>query len=274
MAAPDFLAIGHVSRDVTPDGHTLGGAVVFGAVTAARMGLSPAIVTSAAPDFDPGPTLAGIPVHVVPADATTSFENIDAGGGRTQYLHAAAGPIGRSDIPDGWASAPMVLLAPLARELDDGAPRFPGATVVAALQGWLRRWDDSGLVSGRTWDGADLLPRVDAAVASEQDFDGADVAARWAALAPALLMTRGERGAVLYHGGKVRDVPPFAAREVDPVGAGDVFAAAYLVAYHESGDPVHAATYASCAASLAVEAPGLEGIPTRAQVASRLAAGA
>ena len=68
------------------------------------------------------------------------------------------------------------------------------------------------------------------------------------------------------------EIPPVAAREVDPTGAGDVFAAAYLIAYHESRDPVYAATYASCAASFAVEAPGMEGIPTRAQVASRLAA--
>ena len=112
MAAPDFLAIGHVSKDVTPEGHTLGGAVVFGAVTAARMGLSSAIVTSAGPDFDLGAALAGIPVHVVPADATTAFENIDAAGARTQYLHAVAGPIGPSDIPPGWACAPMVFLAP------------------------------------------------------------------------------------------------------------------------------------------------------------------
>ncbi len=272
MAAPDFLAIGHVSRDVTPEGHTLGGAVVFGAVTAARMGLSPAIVTSAGPDFDLAPALAGIPVHVVPADATTAFENIDANGARTQYLHAVAGPIGPSDIPLGWACAPMVFLAPLARELDGRAFRFPGATVVASLQGWLRRWDDSGLVGPRRWDGAELLPHVDAAVVSEHDFDCPDVASRWAALAPALVVTRGRRGATLYHRGAAREIPPFAAREVDPIGAGDVFAAAYLIAYHESRDPDYAATYASCAASFAVEAPGMEGIPTRAQVASRLAA--
>ncbi len=270
MAAPDFLAIGHVSRDVTPEGHALGGAVVFGAVTAARMGLRPAIVTSAAPDFDPGPALAGIPVHVVPAGATTSFDNVDADGARTQYLHAVAGPIGPSDVPEDWRAAAMVLLAPLARELGGDALRFPGATVVAALQGWLRRWDDTGLVGPRRWDGAEVLPHVDAAVVSEHDFGDADVASRWAALAPALVVTRGARGAVLHHGGAVRDVPAFAAREVDPVGAGDVFAAAYLVAYHESGDPVYAATWASCAASFAVEAPGVAGIPTRAQVAARL----
>ena len=274
MAAPGFLAIGHVSNDVAPGGHVLGGAVVFGAVTAARMGLKAAVVTSAGPDFDPGPELDGIDVHAAPAGATTSFENVDAGGVRTQRVHAVAGPIRPADVPEGWRDAPMALLAPLAGELGDVAPRFPGATVVAALQGWLRRWDDSGLVTPRPWDGADLLPHVDAAVVSEHDFHDAGQAERWAALAPALVVTRGEKGATLYHAGTAREVPPFPAREVDPVGAGDVFAAAYLLAYHESRDSVYAAAYASCAASLAVEAPGLSGIPTRAQVVARLTASA
>ena len=47
-AAPDFLAIGHVTRDLLPDGSwRLGGTVAFAALTAARLGLRPAIVTSA-----------------------------------------------------------------------------------------------------------------------------------------------------------------------------------------------------------------------------------
>jgi sugar/nucleoside kinase (ribokinase family) len=56
---------------------------------------------------------------------------------------------------------------------------------------------------------------------------------------------------------------------VDPTGAGDVFAAAFLVRYRETGDPFASALFASCAASLSVEAPGLEGVPTRARVEER-----
>jgi sugar/nucleoside kinase (ribokinase family) len=268
----DYLAVGHVARDDTPDGHTVGGAVIFGAVTAARMGLRAAIVTSAARGFDPGPALAGVPLHVVPSDATTTFRNVYRGGTRTQHIRDVAGPIVASDVPDEWSRAPMVFLAPLARELgDDVAAGFPGATVVASLQGWLRRWDASGLVTPMRWDGGGLLPHVDAAIVSEADFAGDDTVARWAGSAAVLIVTRGSDGASLYHRGVRRDVPPFPAREADPTGAGDVFGTAYLVRLHETGDPIESARYASCAAGFSVQAPGVAGIPTRAQVMSRLA---
>ena len=49
---PDFLAIGVVTKDISPEGYTIGGAVTYSALTALRMGLSPAVVTSAASDLD------------------------------------------------------------------------------------------------------------------------------------------------------------------------------------------------------------------------------
>ena len=56
---------------------------------------------------------------------------------------------------------------------------------------------------------------------------------------------------------------------MDPTGAGDVFAAAYLVRYRETSDALESARFASCAASFCVEAQGTEGIPTRAQMEER-----
>jgi sugar/nucleoside kinase (ribokinase family) len=165
----------------------------------------------------------------------------------------------------------MVFLAPLARELGcDFATGFPASTVVASLQGWLRRWDAAGLVTPRPWDGRGLLSHVDAAVVSEQDFRDDESVPRWADNARVLIVTQGSQGARLHHRHAWHDVPPFPAREADPTGAGDVFAAAYLVRFHETGDPVESASFASCAASLSVEAAGAGGIPNRAQVDERL----
>jgi sugar/nucleoside kinase (ribokinase family) len=64
----------------------------------------------------------------------------------------------------------------------------------------------------------------------------------------------------------------FTVKEVDPTGAGDVFAAAFLIEYNLTGDPRHSTAFACCAASFAVERPGLTGIPDRAAVENRLAA--
>jgi sugar/nucleoside kinase (ribokinase family) len=59
---------------------------------------------------------------------------------------------------------------------------------------------------------------------------------------------------------------------VDPTGAGDVFAAAFLVRYHLEGDPWEAAAAATCAASMSVEGEGWSTVPERAALDAALAA--
>jgi len=49
---------------------------------------------------------------------------------------------------------------------------------------------------------------------------------------------------------------------VDPTGAGDVFATAFLVRWLADRDPVAAAGFANVVASISVEAPGATGVPT------------
>jgi sugar/nucleoside kinase (ribokinase family) len=61
-------------------------------------------------------------------------------------------------------------------------------------------------------------------------------------------------------------IPPRHANEVDPTGAGDVFATAFVIRLQETGDPLQAARFANITASLSVEHPGVTGIPTREQV--------
>jgi sugar/nucleoside kinase (ribokinase family) len=58
---------------------------------------------------------------------------------------------------------------------------------------------------------------------------------------------------------------------VDPTGAGDVFAAAFLVRYHESGNPLEAAAFAACAASCVVEGVGASTLGDREEVLRRVA---
>jgi sugar/nucleoside kinase (ribokinase family) len=58
---------------------------------------------------------------------------------------------------------------------------------------------------------------------------------------------------------------------VDPTGAGDVFAAAFLVRYHETGDAADAAAFAACAASCAVEGVGVSSLGDRPEVLRRMA---
>jgi sugar/nucleoside kinase (ribokinase family) len=64
-------------------------------------------------------------------------------------------------------------------------------------------------------------------------------------------------------------VPAVPVLEVDANGAGDVFAAAFLIRYFETKDMVMAAQFAATVASFHVEHVGTVGIPTREQAEAR-----
>lgn len=274
MASIDLLAIGHVTRDRLDDGFTTGGTVTYGAATARALGLVPAIVTSAGPDRQvPAPDTN---TYVVASARSTAFRNDYGPNGRTQHVDGVAESLSPSDVPGKWNKARSVLLGPLVGEVSvEFARHFPNALVVASLQGWLRRWDSdpTGLVTPHRWPGLAVLPYVDAAVVSAEDIVDDDQVAQWAELVPILVVTEGSHGARLHTEGCWHNVPAFAAQEVDPTGAGDVFAAALALMLLETGDAVAAATFASCVASFSVEAQGTSGLPTRAQVDERLATG-
>jgi sugar/nucleoside kinase (ribokinase family) len=54
--------------------------------------------------------------------------------------------------------------------------------------------------------------------------------------------------------------------EVDPTGAGDIFAAAYLVALLKTQDPWLSAQFANCIAAHSVERSGWDSIATAAEI--------
>ena len=274
MASIDLLAIGHVTRDRLDQGFTTGGTVTYGAATARALGLVPAIVTSAGPDLQS--PLPDVNTHVVEAARSTAFRNDYGPSGRTQHVDGVAKALSPPDVPGEWQGARSVLLGPLVGEVSvEFARQFPNALVVASLQGWLRRWDSdaTGLVTPRGWSGLAVLPYIDAAVVSVDDIVDDDQVPQWAELVPLLVVTEGSRGARLHTEGRWHTIPVFAARELDPTGAGDVFAAALALMLLETGEAVAAATFASCVASFSVEAEGTSGLPTRAQVDERLATG-
>ena len=269
--APDFLAIGHVTKDLTPEGHLIGGAVTYSALTAQALGLDAAVVTSCGPDVDPASAMPGITVHVVPSAETTTFINTYRDGRRRQVLKGVGGKIRGSDVPATWRGAPLVLLGPLAQELDESIlGSLDGDAVAASIQGWLRRWDESGEVSPTRWEGAALLPQVSVAIFSDDDSPSEQQISQWAGLCPTVIHTHGGDGCSVHTDGAWRHVPAFPVNEVDPTGAGDVFATAFLIRFRESNDLLDAVMFASCAASFCVEAEGVKGIPTRGQIEERL----
>jgi 1D-myo-inositol 3-kinase len=280
---PDCVLVGHLAQDLQPDGTTrLGGTITYAALLAVRLGLHVGIVTSApAPDVAHLATLVpAATIHAIPAPTPTIFENRYHAGQRQQFLRARAATITAADIPPPWMAAPIVLLGPIADEIaPDVAAAFSGSLRAATPQGWLRAWDATGFVTPSPWHSADaILPHLTALILSVEDLaraagdaDGAATMQAWADRVPYVVLTDGPRGAMFWQTGVAQHIPAFPVAEVDPTGAGDCFATAFLVALHRTGDAHAAVRFAHAAASFVVQAPGTAGIPTAEQIAVHLA---
>jgi sugar/nucleoside kinase (ribokinase family) len=271
---PRFLAVGHVTWDRRSGGDVLGGSASYAALTARRLGWEAAVLTSAGADFEPARDLPGIEVFLEPASSTTRFVNAyGAAGERRQTLLARAAPIGLSRVPNAWRSPDVLLLAPVAGELPAGtAVSFDAALVGATAQGWLRDFAADGAVVPRLWPSPERdLVLVHVLFLSLDDVGGDEGRARaLLSHSPLVALTRGWRGVDLLTRDGVQKVAALPRPEVDATGAGDTFAAAFLVRYHETQDPLEAAAFASCAASCAVEGVGASALGDRAEVERRL----
>jgi len=272
---PRLLVIGHVTWDRVGAGDLLGGSAAYAAACAMRLGWESAVLTAAAPDFEPERDLPGVHVFRQLAPHTTRFENqYGADGTRSQRLLRRASSIVLDPLPDAWRDPDVLLIAPVAGEVESAlAPAFEASTVGAIAQGWLRAFDAEGHVEVSEWpDAARHLVGVHALVLSENDSAEADDRAReWLESVPLVAVTRGWRGLTLLSREGTFDVPSLPTEEVDPTGAGDVFAAAFLLRYHETEDPLEAAAFGAVAASCVVEGPGFATLGDRGEIARRLA---
>jgi sugar/nucleoside kinase (ribokinase family) len=259
----DYLAIGHVARDVVPGGYRLGGTVAFAALTARALGLGVGVVTSLAAEV-PLPELESVVVERIHSPQSTIYDNRYTPEGRTQYLHGTAAPLTPASIPPDWQQARIVHLAPIAREVSPELTDFFSHTFIGITpQGWMRQWDETGRVSPRDWEeAAYILPRASATVISIEDVHGDwALAGTWAAQSKVFVVTEGEQGATVFAGGLRQRVEAPQVQAVDPTGAGDIFAASFFVRLEQTGDPLVAARFAVSVASESVARVGLEGVP-------------
>jgi sugar/nucleoside kinase (ribokinase family) len=274
-SAPEFVIIGHICQDILPGGGLgLGGTVSYAATTAHRLGYRVGVVTSTGPDLDVTEVLPYADVACHPATATTVFENIYLNGTRKQILHQRAGVLTCEQIPDPWRKSPVVHLGPLDQEIDESVFHCfdPNVLIGVTPQGFLRRWDEQGHVSFTEWTPSEaVLRRINVLVLSELDVPDPDRMIRdWGPFIDIIVVTHAERGATVHHAGKPCHYIARPAQELDPTGAGDVFAAAFLICLAETGDPCQAAPFANAVASFSIEKPGVTGIPLRQQVETYL----
>ena len=264
----DYLIVGHVAVDITPTGVQLGGTVSYSALTARALGLRVGIVTSSAADA-PLQALDGIQIVNIPAEQSTTFENIKTENGRRQILHHQATPILLEHIPQVWRTASIIHLAPIAGELDPSlAEKLSGKFIGITPQGWMRTWDENGQVAACVWENSEqALGQAGAVVMSVEDVNrDLEQVEAMAHQTRILCLTEGEAGAVLYWNGDRRRFRPIEVHEVDATGAGDIFAAAFFMRYYNTRDPWEATRFATNLAARSVTRVGLNGIPTAQEI--------
>jgi 2-dehydro-3-deoxygluconokinase len=122
----------------------------------------------------------------------------------------------------------------------------------------------------------DLTARADILLAGEEEAEmilgglaaPEDAARRLSELGPAHAIVKlGERGAVGCVDGTVRTVPAVRVEALDPVGAGDAFAAGYLTGLLDGEDAERALGLAAALGAWAVTVDGdWEGLPRRREL--------
>jgi sugar/nucleoside kinase (ribokinase family) len=268
----DYVVVGHLSCDLTPQGPRLGGTVAYSSLTARALGLRVGIVTAYGNEV-PIDLLDGIQIHNIGTERSTTFENIYTKEGRIQYVHHVAPDLIPAHVPEAWQHSSIFHIGPIAQEGKSLVVGGMGGSILGLTpQGWLRSWDGDGKVHPRAWQEApDMLPKAGAVVISIEDVGGdEETIEMMASCTRVLAVTEGPAGARLYWNGDLRRFNSPEMEEVDATGAGDIFAAAFFWRLFATRDPWAAASFATHLASLTVLRRGLEGIPTWEEIQSCL----
>jgi sugar/nucleoside kinase (ribokinase family) len=268
ISAIDYLVIGHLTCDITPQGLKIGGTAAFSALTAQALGLRAGIVTSYGNEIPLG-ELQGIPVINYETEKSTTFKNLITSKGRNQWLYHQAPKLDYFHIPEAWRHATIIHLGPVAQEIEPGIIRNLTPSLLGLTpQGWMRTWNSTGRVTHTDWSEATfVLPRVGAAVISVEDVDFDETRIdEIAANCRILVVTEADEGCRVYWNGDVRRIKPPKIQLVDPTGAGDIFATAFFSRLYTTRDPWEAARFATRIAAYSVERVGFSAIPTQEEI--------
>lgn len=293
MQAPDVVVVGSATRDLSDEdarGWMLGGGVTFGALALARLGLRTGVVLGLDAEAATARELdflrdAGVDIVEVPLANGPVFTNVETLAGRVQTCGSLSDPLPVEALPQGWEAAPAYVFAPIASEIPDDWVDVPSASACVAFgwQGILRNLAPGERVTPRTPGPSPFLERADILAFSRHDVPS-DLSLRdigaWVGDECDVLLTAGLIGGVLlrFRGGRIvgaRAYPSIpSAAEVDPTGAGDTMLAGLVAARLVAGDEgerlgrdVHTG---ATAASLLVEGPGMDSVPTFGRLLARI----
>lgn len=242
-----FVAIGHITNDLVPEEH-LGGSVYYTALTALKLGYQVVVITKAPKNhlYLKELKAMGIKVYLLPSSfqTITSFKNFyDSLGKRTQYITEKQEQITLQDldyIPKEILKDALILVASVIGEVE--ADVFPvlakSGPLFVTLQGYLRRVGRDGKVLKKRIENLDFLNSVKAAIFSEEDIGGnLSFLEAIKTNSEITVITQGEKGARVFAGNEQIQTKAMLLKDeeiLDLTGAGDTFAAAFVIEYMET----------------------------------------
>ena len=271
-----YYTIGNPTRDRIIAGNriveALGGTVTYAAILLRRFGQSVAVVGKGDSSIKAFYDASGIDtIFFRDGHPAVTFQNRYEGDDRWQS--ATTGTfISAEDVPQTVYSAPAILIGPVINEVDTAIlHQHRSGVLMADLQGFLRRVTANGHVYHRFNEQImRIIRHCDIIKADQREAqlithaaDASTAAQLLKTMGPQIvIVTRGKLGAVICDSHQVLNIKAHSVDSVDPTGAGDVFAAAFLVEYLRSHDTLKAGNVAACAAALTTRAFGTQSIPT------------
>jgi sugar/nucleoside kinase (ribokinase family) len=259
------LSVGHVTEDLYPEGLRPGGSAYYGTLVYAALGADARILTRVGRAFAEESALAALSGTVLRGSESTRFRNRhDDEGRRTQWLFGRAGSLEPASFTPGPVD--VLHLAPVLGELDPEAwvRAVPARVVALGVQGLIKgpgltRADGRrSVLPVRWWPDGALLDELDVVCLSRQDLLAQDsgLLPHLVRHVPVVACTEGARGSTLFVNGTAHGIGVHPAREHDPTGAGDAFAAGLTWGVARGMPAVDAARLAAGVASIVVEAVG------------------
>ena len=263
----DYLCIGHLTEDVTPDGIHLGGTATFSTLTAKAFGIHCGLVTSFKDKKLPA-KFSGVDTVLQKTKQMVRFENHYEQGKRIQFVTQQTQQLVLDNLPEQYYQANITHIGPIlndSRLSDIGL--FKRSFIGITPQGWLREFANKEVIR-TTWEILKpWLPIADAVIISQEDIDyNQQAVEQMSKLCKLLIVTEGYHGANLYcQGEKHRFVAP-AKDELDPTGAGDIFSTAFFILFQRGYSPILAGKIATEIASVSVTRYGLDSIPKAEEI--------
>jgi hypothetical protein len=217
----------------------------------------------------------GLDVRASEGELPRYANTYDARGNRTQFLLAEGSPLRIVPHMHPDETPDIAFIAPAYHEFPRAPVRFKGSIVGVSLQGPLRATTGRQRIIHHSHPFAvaqKFLRPGWIGFFSEEDAADADALAEYiASLGAVAVLTRGYNGATLFDSdGSQEHWDALPANPVDPTGAGDCFASAFLFRLAETEDLAEAMDFAIAAGALAVEGHGLDGIATRDDIEARM----